>query len=75
MSVDESAGRRNPAREARTPTDAPAPDPAELLEDLVARISELDAIAWNLPVPRDELLAPPDTAWPVMDEPGPDAGP
>jgi hypothetical protein len=47
---------------------APAdPRGHELLEDLKARVAELDAIAWNLPVRRTALLAPPDRFWPAPD--------
>lgn len=36
------------------------------LTELQARISELDAIAWNLPSRRPEYF-PPDAAWPEAD--------
>ena len=53
---------------------APAdPRGHELFEELEARVAELDAIAWNLPARRDDLLAPPDSAWPRA-RAAPDAG-
>jgi hypothetical protein len=78
MSLDQRAGGHG-AKDDAVPAGAPAVEPAargdrpiapadprghELLLDLRLRLAELDAIAWNLPGRRQELLAPPDSAWP-----------
>jgi hypothetical protein len=80
MSVDERASEASPsdgdehahrrhvdaiAHEDR-PIAPAGPQGAELFDELRARIAELDAIAWNLPERRRDLLAPPDSAWPPV---------
>ena len=76
MSADESAGAVDPAGEStpalvdsaprrETPIAPADPDGAALADDLRSRVAELDAIAWNLPSRGDDLLLPPDAAWPV----------
>ncbi len=81
MSLDERAGGNGPTAEAAPTADAHTAEPAlgdrpiapadhqghELFDDLKLRVAELDAIAWNLPGRREDLLEPPDSSWPAAD--------
>ena len=84
MSIDERAGAPSlpiseatpggsltvvPAAHEDRPIAPADPRGHELLEDVKARLTELDAIAWNLRGRRAELLG---TSWPATDATAPE---